>query len=46
MDQVPEIAEVRLDPVLLSHAGLAVTDLAVQVARRHRPAEPPVRRLG
>jgi len=46
MDQVPEIAEVRLDPVLISHVGLAVTDLAVQVARRHAPAEPPVRRLG
>lgn len=45
MEHVPELVEVRLDPVLVSAQGVALTDVAVQLAPVAVPLEPPVRRL-
>ena len=45
MEHVPELVEVRLDPVLVSAQGVAVTDVTVQLAPVAVPLEPPVRRL-
>ncbi|MEZ5233155.1 MAG: GNAT family N-acetyltransferase [Acidimicrobiales bacterium] len=45
MEHVPEVVEVRLDPVLVSNQGAALTDVAVQLAPVAVPLEPPVRRL-
>ena len=45
MEQVPELAEVRLDPVLVSPSGLAITDVWVHVAPVPLAPYPAVRRL-
>lgn len=45
MERVPEVVEVRLDPVLLSSAGVAITDVQVQLAPVVVPLEPAVRRI-
>jgi acyl-CoA synthetase (NDP forming)/RimJ/RimL family protein N-acetyltransferase len=42
---VPELAEVRLDPVLVSPAGAVPTDLHVRLERWTSQADPLVRRL-
>jgi hypothetical protein len=44
-DAVPDIVGVRLNPVLVSSAGAAVTDARVTLARDVPDTRPPVRRL-
>jgi hypothetical protein len=46
VEAVPDLAEIRLDPVLVSGGALAVTDLTVLVAPFVSPVGPAVRRLG
>jgi len=43
--EVPEVAEVRLDPTLVSDGVVSVTDVAVRVAPWVPDPRPPVRRL-
>ncbi|MPY93992.1 MAG: hypothetical protein GEV08_13290 [Acidimicrobiia bacterium] len=43
--EVPEVAEVRLDPVLVSDTTVSVTDVLVRVAPWVPDPRPPVRRL-
>ncbi|MFN0028309.1 MAG: GNAT family N-acetyltransferase [Acidimicrobiales bacterium] len=45
LEQVPEVVSVRLDPVLVSAQGVAITDVSVTVAPHHPSPLPPVRRL-
>jgi hypothetical protein len=46
VEAVPDLAEIRLDPVLVSGGALALTDLTVLVAPFVSPLDPTVRRLG
>ena len=46
VEAVSDLAEIRLDPVLVSAGALAVTDLTVLVAPFVSPLGPAVRRLG
>jgi hypothetical protein len=44
-DAVPEIAAVRLNPVMVSATGAAITDARIALAPVVRDPRPPVRRL-
>ena len=44
-DAVPEVALVRLNPVIASPAGYAITDARIRLAPWHTDPEPAVRRL-
>lgn len=45
-DAVPEVSLVRLNPVIVSADGYAITDARVRLAPWHTDPEPAVRRLG
>jgi acyl-CoA synthetase (NDP forming) len=45
VEAVPDLAEIRLDPVLVAPGALSITDLTVLVAHFATPGGPAVRRL-
>lgn len=46
LEQVPEVVSIRLDPLLVSAGGVAITDVVVRVAPLGPRPLPAVRRLG